>query len=339
MKAVPVRRGSAHVSTELRRPDLFIIGAAKCGTTSLYQYLAGHPEIYMSPDKEPQYFAPDLATEILGRTLRHPDDHDRYLALFAGARDERRLGEASVRYIYSEQAPGLVRQFQPDARIVVMIRDPVDMMHSLHAHYVAGAIEQITDFGRAFAAEADRRHGRRVRRGVHPALLLYSERARFGRQLTRWFETFPREQIHVIVFEDFAAGPEHHFRRLLEFLEVDPDYQPPSFGVHNPRHAPRSQALLAVESARPLRILARRVISQPLRDSLRRRVIRPLRMLNRKRVDREPMPAALRQRLRQELAPDVELLSHLLDRDLAELWWKGRDDARRVGRRKPIPAG
>src|SRR5690349_24105388 len=83
-----------------RRPDLFIVGAPKTGTTSMYEYLRGHPEVFMSPVKEPLYFAPDLAVESAGHDLRYGRDQERYLALFDEAITQKRLGEASVRYIY-----------------------------------------------------------------------------------------------------------------------------------------------------------------------------------------------------------------------------------------------
>lgn len=98
----------SQVAALARIPDFFIIGAAKSGTTSLYEYLKGHPEIYMSPRKAPRYFAPDLATDGVAKNLRYGEDRDRYLALFADAGNEKRVGEASVRYIYSSEAPRLV---------------------------------------------------------------------------------------------------------------------------------------------------------------------------------------------------------------------------------------
>jgi hypothetical protein len=312
-----------------RRPDLFIIGAAKCGTTSVYEYLKGHPEVFMSPAKEPRYFAPDLALGALGHDLVHGADEDRYLALFDGAKDEKRLGEASVRYMFSREAPRLIREFQPDAYIVAMIRDPVDMMYSMHNQRISDGYEDITDFEQAMAADSDRQAGRRIPAGSTSLLSVYRDRARFGEQLPRWFEAFGRERVHVIVFEDMVRDPAAEFRRLLEFLDVDPDYQPASFQAHNVSHAPRSGLLLSLTRARLPQFIVWQVLPRLLGDRATRRIVRGFRhsRVNRKSAPRPPMRSELRRRLEDEMAPDVARTSELLGRDLAALWWNRQPDA------------
>lgn len=180
-----------------RRPDFFIIGAAKSGTTSLYEYLKGHPEIFMSP----RYFAPDLATEGVAKNMRHGRDLDEYLALFEEARDEKRLGEASVRYIYSTEAPRLIKEFQPEARVVAILPQP--RRHVLFAAQPARLIgaEPVIDFEQALAAEDARCKGEGIAKGSNPILSVYRQRARYGEQLPRWFETFGAGRVHVMLFE------------------------------------------------------------------------------------------------------------------------------------------
>lgn len=309
-----------------RRPDLFIVGAAKCGTTSMYEYLREHPEVFMSPRKEPRYFAPDLQTGIPGKDLEYGKDLVRYLGLYKDATDEKRLGEASVRYIYSKDAPRLIHEFQPDAYIVAMIRNPVDMMFSLHGHRFAGGSEDIADFEEALAAEEDRRQGRRLQRYSIPEVHQYRARARFSEQLPRWFEAFGRERVHVIVFEDFVREPEATFRRLLEFLEVDPDYQPPSFSARNPRHEPKSQALRAVLRSSVPQWLVWSALPRVVGEANAHRIMKPFRRMNRKTAAKPRLSPELRRRLEDELAPDVERLSQLLDRDLSALWFKRSTD-------------
>ena len=109
------------------KPDFFIVGAPKCGTTALYTYLKQHPEIFMSPQKEPQFFAND----VLG-DRRHTCTWAEYLSCFAAARGAKRIGEASVAYLGSPCAPKQIKMFNPAAKIIIMLRNPVDMMHSLH---------------------------------------------------------------------------------------------------------------------------------------------------------------------------------------------------------------
>lgn len=309
-----------------RRPDLFIIGAAKCGTTSLYEYLRGHPDVFMSPSKEPRYFAPDLDSGS-GHKLRFGKDLDRYLALFEEAGNEIRLGEASVRYIYSQEAPRLIKEFQPDARIVAMIRNPVDTIYSMHNQRVSEGTEEITDFEQALAAEEDRLAGRGLPAGAVPGLSVYRPRARFGEQLPRWFETFGHEQVHVIVFEDMVRDPAAVFRRLLEFLDVDPEYQPESFAAYNRSHAPRSHLLRSLTKARVPQWLVWELLPRLVGDRRTRGMVRAFRHsgLNRRAAPRPPLAPGLRRQLEDEFAPDVARLGELLGRDLAALWWKRGD--------------
>lgn len=306
-----------------RRPDLFIIGAAKCGTTSVYEYLKGHPEVFMSPAKEPRYFSPDLASDA-GHDLLYGRDEARYLALFDEARDEKRLGEASVRYIYSRDAPRLIHEFDPNAYLVAMIRNPVDMVYSMHNQRLSEGAEPIEDFEAALAAEPDRMAGRGIPAGSNPMLSVYRPRARFSEQLPVWFETFGRERVHVIVFEDMVRDPAAEFRRLLEFLQVDPSYQPESFAAHNPSHRPRSLALRALTNSRLPQWIVWTLLPRLIGDRATRGMVRKFRhsRLNRRPAPRQALSPELRARLEQDFAPDVARLSELLGRDLAALWWK-----------------
>lgn len=306
-----------------RRPDLFIVGAPKSGTTSLYEYLKGHPEVFMSVVKEPRYFAPDDALGASGHALRHGRDQERYLDLFADARDEKRLGEASVGYIYSRLAPGLIHEFQPDARIVVMLRNPVDMIYSLHGQRLSEDREDEVDFAAALAAEDDRRAGRRVPAHATPAGSTYRDRGRFGQLLPPWFDTFGRDRVHVIVFEDFIRDPAAEFRRLLEFLDVDPAYRPVEFAVHNPSHTARSRFLRALTKTRFAQWTVWQLLPRVLGDRATRALVRRFRhsRINRMPSRREPLDAELRRQLEAEYAPDVAALSALLGRDLTGLWF------------------
>jgi hypothetical protein len=306
-----------------RRPNFFIIGAPKSGTTSLWEYLKGHPEVFVSPAKEPGYFAPDDALGASRHALRYGRDEDRYLDLFAEAGDESRLGEASVGYIYSRQAPQLIRQFAPDARVIAMLRNPVDLIYSLHGQRLSESREDLEDFGQALAAEDDRREGRRVPANATAAGSLYRDRGRFAQLLPAWFETFGRDRVMVIIFEEFVREPASGFRRVLEFLGVDPSYQPPDFAVHNPSHRPRSSLLRSVTKARLPQWIAWQLMPRLLGDRAARALIRRLlhSRLIRKRYERPPLDPELRRQLEAEFAPDVTALDELLGRDLHELWF------------------
>ncbi len=309
--------------TVARFPDLFIIGAPKSGTTSLYEYLKGHPEVFMSVLKEPCYFARDLAKDDSGNFLVYERDEALYLNLFANAGDGKRLGEASTRYLYSREAPALIHAAQPGARIVAMLRNPVDMIHSLHSHKLAAATEDLADFEQALAAEPDRHAGRRIPPTSNPTLATYRDRARFGEQLPRWFETFGRDSVHVIIFEDMIRQPEEEFRRLLEFLEVDPDFRPETFAAHNTAHGARSLVIRRLLNAKPAQDFVWQLLPRLIGDVRTRGLVRRFRhsWFHRRKIEKAPLTPALRRRLEDEFAPDVASLSKMLGRDLGALWF------------------
>jgi len=144
------------------RPDFFIPGAPKSGTSSMYEYLRQHPEIYFPSLKEPRYFATDQDSGFDRDGPFFVRELEDYLALYRGVRGEKRIGDASVQYLSSRAAPERIREFSPDARFIVLVRNPVDIAYSLHGQRLAGGGEDIEDFEEALAAEPDRRAGRRL---------------------------------------------------------------------------------------------------------------------------------------------------------------------------------
>lgn len=310
-----------------RRPDLFIIGAPKSGTTSLYEYLIGHPGVYMSPVKEPFYFAPDVVTGPRRRSFRYGVDEQRYLDLFVNARDEVRVGEASTGYMISERAASLVRQFRPDARVIAMVRNPIDVIHALHNERVSHGVEDITEFESALAVDVDRRAGRRLPEGSSPLGAVYLDCGRFGEQLGRWLDELGRDRVHIVVFEDFAADTAGSFRGVLEFLDVDPEYQPTSFALHNPSHRMRGGILGRIRGARVGRT-ARRLAPRLIGENRAFRWARQIRhsRLARRRGPLSPISTELRIQLEETLRPDVVQLSEIVGRDLAAMWFRRSED-------------
>jgi len=301
---------------EMRRPDFFIVGAPKCGTTAMNDYLKDHPEIFVPAKKEIHFFGTDLAFRT-GRRLTEAE----YLSYFALARDEKRLGEASVWYLYSQKAAAEIKAFSPAARIIIMLRNPIDMMYSLHSQRLYNGRENISDFAKALAIEE--MHGRKEwdRRGTLNAVgFSYREAATYTPQVQRYFGVFGREQVHVIIFDDFARATPKAYRQTCEFLQVDPQFQP-EFRIINANKGVHSTALRSFLRDPPgpvrwlLKLLGRQA-QQGFKGWLRR--------LNTHYESRPLMDPGLRRRLQAEFAPEVEQLSALLGRDLTP-WYQPKE--------------
>jgi hypothetical protein len=291
------------------RPDFFIVGSFKAGTSSLYEYLRAHPQVFMPFHKEPLFFGDDL-TRRYGRM-----NEDAYLALFREARPGQRIGEASAWYLYSSCAAREIKAFAPEAQIIVMLRNPVDVMYAQHSQLLFNAGEDIADFGEALAAEPARKRGERLPPGpVRVENLLYRESVRFAGQLERYLDTFGRDRVHVIMYDDFSADTAAAYADVLDFLGVDASFRP-DFAVANANKRPRFELLQrAIYRPPPALLGAVRWLRRfPVVHAARAAVLR----LNSRTGRRPPMDAALRARLTREFEPEVRRLEQLTGRDLA----------------------
>ncbi len=224
-------------------PNLFIIGAPKCGTTSLRHYLDQHPEIYMCPVKEPHYFNTDSGH-------RYYFDEKSYLKLFRKAPKEARyLGEASVWYLYSEKAISEILRFNPGARFLVLLRDPVSMFFSLHRQLLFGGAEDQRSPVRAWRLQEDRSGGTGIPKGnTDPSLLQYGAVCKLGAQLERVQNSVPDNQLKWIFLEDMKGDADAVYREVLAFLGVS-DYSLNSYEILNEAGQRRSPLLFSVVRA------------------------------------------------------------------------------------------
>lgn len=302
-------------------PNFFIVGAPKSGTTSLEEYLADHPQVFMCPRKEPNFFSSDFPTHRLAKTL--PE----YLALFAKARPEHRaIGEASVWYLYSQAAAAEIHAFDPNARIIIMLRNPISMIQSLHHELVCNFAEPETDFATALDIEPSRRTACEplgANRVFDPRTVLYSEVGKYTPQVRRYLDVFPREQVRIILFDDFAADTQKQYEETLDFLGLDPDGRS-EFPRSNVRRAYRRPRLAGVVFRlwQVGSVIKRRLgIARPgnFWKRLRGYLTSP--------VSPEKLPDELRHRLADTFRDDVRQLSDLLGRDLTHWIDPSNDDA------------
>lgn len=290
----------------VRKPNFFTVGAARCGTSAMYEYLRAHPEIYIPDRKELYYFSRDLH-------FVHPRPSlDEYLAQFAKARDEKRLGDASPLALYSKTAAQEIKEFSPDARIIIMLRNPVEEMYSHHSQLLFTGDENIEDFEQALAAEEPRKQGRIPYRGtICPEVLFYREGPRFAAQVKRYFDAFGRNNVHVNIFDDFKRDTAAVYRDTLQFLEVDPLFRPQLDAV-NANKVYRSKALRRFFNAPVVRTAARTLLPKPVRA----RAQQALTPLVARHAKRPPMDPNLRRCLQDEFREDVQNLSDILGRNL-----------------------
>lgn len=280
------------------RPNLFLVGAPKCGTSALHAYLAQHPDIFMSEPKEPHFFCTDLDAPFAIR------DEAAYERLFAQARAPL-AGESSATYLYSRVAARKLHAYNPDAKLIAMLRSPLEMLPSLHSQKRVNGTEEFASFREALGAEAKRKRGELEPRGAFP---YYYDAAMYTEQLGRFLEVFPREQLHIIVFDDFKRDAAGVYARALTFLGASP------FAAN----------LKVVNANKRIR---NRAVHDYLQNpaSLVNRLPKPLSTFSYKAIDRlnsapqgrTPLEPEVAEKLRRDFTPEVERLSALLGRDLS----------------------
>jgi Sulfotransferase domain len=267
----------------------------------------------MAP-KEMHFFGADLhfGPQLFRRNL------DSYREAFSHWNGQTRTGEASVWYLYSRQAAAEIKAYSPNARIIILLREPVSMLYSLYHWFLYDGNEHLPTFEEALAAENDRSLGHRItRRTYFVQGLAYHAVATFSEQVRRYFDQFGRERVHVVIYDDLAADTVGTYQEVLDFLGVSDDVNIP-IGTVNSNMAVKSSRLrtfLNDPLVRGTAIAMRSWLPRPLFAAVQSVGI-TISELNKRPALRHPLDPETRHSLQREFAPEVERLSILLGRDL-----------------------
>ena len=278
------------------KPNFFIVGMPRSGTTSLYTYLKQHPDIYLSLYKEPHYFGKDLTQNIY--CIR---GEEVYRSLFEQAEDKKRIGEGSVWYMTSKTAAAGIKKFNPAAKIIIMLRNPIEMMYSLHGLYTRTGNEDVTDFREALAIQPDRVKGLRIPETCYfPEGLFYTEVAAYQDKIRRFADVFGMDNIHFIIFDDFAADTARSYHDTLRFLEVDTNFRA-EFDLKKASAVVRPMVLHQLRHAHP-------EVKEKLSIKTGHRAHQG--------PKRSSLPPELKSHLQNLFKEDIEKTSELIHRDL-----------------------
>lgn len=303
-------------------PDFLVIGAPKAGTTALHVALAGHPELFMSPVKEPKFFLTDGPPPRRGggpgdvQTYHeHIWRREDYEALFDAAPPGTLRGESTPFYLYDRQAQRRIRALIPGARMIAVLRDPVERAHSNWTHLWSAGLDPIGDFPAACAAE-----DRRIAAGWAP-FWHYTRLGRYGEQLDHLLTVFPREQVFIVRYRDLVDAPVQALDAICAFLGVRPGIisQVPRENVtahpeRSPSHRAVSLVLRATATAgRHVPGATGTALTQPLE-----------RFLQRSARPRQPLTWEQRQLVLAYVEDDFRLLEKIAEADFSD-WLQPKD--------------
>ncbi len=295
-------------------PNFLIVGAAKSGTSSLHFYLRQHPEIFMTPDKQTYFFAyeneePELPgpgdeLEVRNHLITQLED---YREQFAGVTTEKAIGEACSVYLCDQKAPASIKKHVPDARLIIILRDPADRAFSSFMHLRREAYEPVTDFHDALMLEEER-----IRNNWRH-LWHYRARGYYHQQIQHYLTLFDRSQIRVYLFEDLKNDPQALLKDIFQFLGVDDSFRPDTSTRYNASGIPRSRTLRRLI----MRPNAIKTALKPLIPARLRTAIKTFVTTSPLSLRKQPLPAEVRRDLVAGYRDDILKLQAFLGRDLS----------------------
>ena len=295
-------------------PNFLFIGTGKAGSTSLYYYLKQHPEIYMSPIKETNFFAyeggrpnfcgpGDLESMAHKMTITNIDD---YKKNFRGVTTEKSIGEVSPSYLYLPEAPKRIKAYIPNAKMIVILRNPIDRAYSAFAGYIKSGREPLSSFYEAIAEEKHRIH-----KNWSPSWH-YIQNGFYYEQLQRYFSIFPKEQLKIYLFEDWRTDAKNLMKDIFSFIEVSEEFKVDISGKYNISGKPKYRSLYNfMREANTVKSLLRPLVPPVLRKN----IVHQIQSFN---LDKLPeIPQDIRHQLIEVYRHDILNLQELIQRDLS----------------------
>jgi hypothetical protein len=293
-------------------PNFLIIGAAKAGTTSLYYYLNQHPEIYMSPLKEPHFFGFEGEELKFIRTGNIPDpintmaitDLESYIKLFVGVTTEKAIGEASPSYLHTPKAADRIKFYLPQAKLIAILRNPVDRAFSAftgqYLHGIQNHQPHLTDFGEALKNETQY-----IQENWTP-IYFYKQLGFYYSQLSYYYKLFAKEQIHVCLNDDLKKDSQKTLKTIFQYLGVDDTFSPDTSQQVGASGVPRNNFLYRFIKNEKVKSVLKPLVPKGWGYKAEKA------MLNKPKMDPK-----VRQELLNLYRDDVLKLQDLIDRDLS----------------------
>ncbi|MCS4055897.1 sulfotransferase family protein [Salinibacter ruber] len=289
----------------MQKPNFFIVGAARCGTTSLYHYLDQHDEIYMSKVKEPGYFCGTDDSDKRSNNSVKPSyvyNWESYLDLFEGANDNHKvLGEASADYLYCKEAPNRIKNRLDNPKFLAILRDPVDRAHS---HYKLLKNKNATSFSSFKEAIQE-----------DPQ---YLERGLYYEQISRYISNFPKNSVKVILFDDFVENTEKVVRDVFAFLKVDDEKRVKVDKKYNAHGKPKIEIItdLINENSNLIKTTAKTLLKEKWVSFIRSKI----QLWNNIPMKKEEVGEDLERYIRDYFRTDLKKLDNILSIDIDE-WY------------------
>lgn len=316
--------------TQYKLPDFIVVGANKGGTTSIYHYLQQHPQVYLSPIKEPHYFSKDIDVQLFNREfaqnklqdiqkyvdgdmqeeyhaafIRNPEQ---YRKLFKNVKDEKAVGELSTSYLYSAVAAEEIKKELGDIRIIICLRNPVERAYSHYRMNIWTGNNNEFDFYKALLA--DYHHIPKAWGNAH----LYVEIGMYYEQVKRYIDMFGRDNVKIIFTEDMRDDAQGVVKELYRFVGVDDQFTADTSKKYNEVYTPKFRNFTYTLNKLGIRTVFKKLAPQGLKNFI-------VKVLFRSKKEKGAISPEAKQFLLEKYTDDIKKLSVLLDKDLSH-WLK-----------------